>query len=122
MFETLFVGPMEISKPLLWLAGVCGLGFVAWAVALATNRNPLPFPDHPYHVFSASSEKALIALEGVMQGYGIRPRFRIDSENVDRTVFANGTIINNPHTEMALRLNNPSGALGFRRRKSRRGC
>jgi hypothetical protein len=113
LLESLFVGSVELPKVLLWILGAAALGLVAWAAALASNRNPLPFPDHHYHVFSASSGKALEALERVMMSFGIRPRFRIDSENVDRTVFTNGTIINHPHPDIAARLNSPAGALGF---------
>lgn len=113
MLESLFIGSVELPKMLLWILGASVLALVAWAAALASNRNPLPFPDHPYHVFSVPSEKALEALERVMMSFGIRPRFRIDSENVNRTVFSNGTIINNPQPGMAARLNSPAGALGF---------
>jgi hypothetical protein len=113
MFESMFGGSIEVPKVLVGVLAVLGLGLIAWTVSIANHRNPLPFPDPHYHVFSASSEKALVALEHVMLGYGVRPRFRIDSENVARTVFANGTIINNPHPEMSALLNNPSGALGF---------
>jgi hypothetical protein len=113
MLESLFTGSIEVPKLLLLVLAGLGLGLAAWAAALTLNRNPLPFPDHHYHVFSASSERALVALEKVMQEHGIRPRFRIDSENVDRTVFGNGTIINNPHSEMTARLKSPAGALGF---------
>jgi hypothetical protein len=113
MIESLFAGSIEVPKMVVVVLAVLGLGLVAWAVSIANARHPLPFPDPHYHVFSASSAKALVALEKVMLGYGVRPRFRIDSENVDRTVFANGTIVNYPHPEMATRLKNPSGALGF---------
>lgn len=113
MLESLFVGSVELSKVSLWVLVAFAFALAAWAMALANNRNPLPFPDHHYHVFSASSEKGLEAMERVMMSYGIRPRFRIDSENVDRTVFSNGTIINNPHPGMTTSLNDPAGALGF---------
>lgn len=113
MLDALLGGSIEVPKLLVMIVGISVLALVAWTAALANNRNPLPFPDHHYHVFSASSEKALQALEDVMVSYGNRPRFRIDSQNVDRTVFANGTIINNPHPGMTARLSNPAGALGF---------
>ena len=80
----------------------------AGLVALVTDRNPLPFPDRDYHVFSASSPAALVALEQLMQNHGHRPRFRIDSQEVDRTVFSNGTIINYPHPRMFAALGEPA--------------
>lgn len=113
MLKRIFAGSIAIPKVLLWLLVLAVASVGAWATALATDRNPLPFPDRDYHVFSASSPEALQALEEIMGGYGNRPRFRVDSENVNRTVFSNGTIINDPQPDMLGRLNDPSGALGF---------
>ncbi len=93
-----------------------GLGIVllsAFLGVLVADRNPLPFPDRDYHVFSASSRPALAALERLMQSFGHRPRFRIDSDEVDRTLFSNGTIINHPHSQISAALGSPGGALGF---------
>lgn len=84
-----------------------------WAFALAFDRNPLPFPDRHYQVFSASYPEALVAMEDVMQSLGVRPRFRVDSPNVQRTIFANGTIINQPDPGMSARLGSHGAALGF---------
>lgn len=84
-----------------------------WAYSVARDRNPLPFPDRDYHVLSTSSLAGLIALEELMQQFGHAPRFRIDSEQVDRTVFTNGTIINFPHPDMLARMGDPAAALGF---------
>src|SRR5512138_2255266 len=67
-----------------------------WTLALAFDRNPLPFPDRDYQVFSASSAEALVAMEDVMASLGQRARFRADSANVQRTIFASGTILNQP--------------------------
>lgn len=85
----------------------------AWAFALAHDRNPLPFPDRDYQVFSASSAEALVALEDVMQSLGQRPRFRADSPTVQRTIFASGTIINQPDPSMSEVLGPHGAALGF---------
>lgn len=98
---------------LVYLGAIGLLVLIALLVALVTDRNPLPFPDRDYHVFSASSPQALVALEALMQKHGHRPRFRIDSEEVDRTVFSNGTIINYPRPQMFSALGQPGGALGF---------
>ncbi len=86
---------------------------VLWTVALAYDRNPLPFPDRDYHVFSASSPEALAAMEEVMTSLGQRPRFRADSRNVQRTIFASGTIINHPDPGMLELLGPHGAALGF---------
>ena len=84
-----------------------------WTLALIYDRNPLPFPDHDYQVFSASSPEALVAMEDVMMSLGQRPRFRADSPNVKRTIFASGTIINQPEPRMLEALGSPGAALGF---------
>ena len=84
-----------------------------WTVALAFDRNPLPFPDRDYQVFSASSAEALVAMEDVMISLGQRPRFRADSPNVQRTIFASGTIINQPDPRMLETLGPHGAALGF---------
>ena len=84
-----------------------------YTLALAHDRNPLPFPDRDYQVFSASSAKALVAMEDVMQSLGQRPRFRADSPNVQRTIFASGTIINQPDPRMFDVLGAHGAALGF---------
>lgn len=106
-------GATLVPNLLILTAGVSVLLLVAFLVALITDRNPLPFPDRDYHVFSASSRSALAALERLMQKFGHNPRFRIDSDQVDRTVFSNGTIINHPHPEVTAVLGTSGGALGF---------
>lgn len=84
-----------------------------YTLALAYDRNPLPFPDRDYQVFSASSAEALVAMEEVMTSLGQHPRFRADSPNVQRTIFASGTIINQPDLGMFKVLGPHGAALGF---------
>ncbi len=109
----MFSGATLVPNVLIVLTLLVALMLVAYLVALIKDRNPLPFPDRDYHVFSASSPSALVALESLMQNFGHRPRFRIDSDEVDRTVFSNGTIINCPHSRISAVLGNPGGAIGF---------
>lgn len=100
----------------LWLAVLIPLStllLALWTLALAYDRNPLPFPDRDYQVFSASSAEALVALEDVMASLGQRPRFRADSPNVQRTIFASGTILNQPDPGMLETLGPHGAALGF---------
>lgn len=101
--------PLAIAILVPLLAVLLGL----WTLALVHDRNPLPFPDRDYQVFSASSPAALVALEDVMQSLGQRPRFRADSPNVQRTIFASGTIINQPDPAMLDVLGPHGAALGF---------
>lgn len=109
----MFSGATLVPNALILVSGVAVLLLIAFLVALILDRNPLPFPDRDYHVFSASSGPALGALEQLMLKFGHHPRFRIDSDQVDRTVFSNGTIINHPHSQIAETLGRPGGALGF---------
>ena len=109
----MFSGATLVPNVLIFIVVLGVLILIAFLVALFTERNPLPFPDRDYHVFSASSPPALAALERLMQNFGHRPRFRIDTDQVDRTVFSNGTIINHPHSQISEALGKLGGALGF---------
>jgi hypothetical protein len=106
-------GSVAVPVALLVPFAIALLLLLAWTYGLARDRNPLPFPDRDYHVFSAASPSGLIALEDLMQHFGHAPRFRIDSAQVDRTVFTNGTIINWPRPDALSQLGDPAGALGF---------
>jgi hypothetical protein len=99
-----------------WLALLLALigGLITlWAIAVANDRNPLPFPDRNYHVHSASSTQALVALEDLMRQHGDPPRFRADGPGVQRTIFASGNIINQPGESMLALLGKPGAALGL---------
>ncbi|GGA76122.1 hypothetical protein GCM10011521_12880 [Arenimonas soli] len=109
----MFSRTTAVPTLVVYLVALGMLVLIAMVVALVTDRNPLPFPDRDYHVFSASSPEALVALEQLMKQHGHRPRFRIDSQEVDRTVFSNGTIINYPRPQIIGALGQPGGALGF---------
>ena len=104
---------VQVPLTLAILVPLATLLLALWTFALAVDRNPLPFPDRDYQVFSASSAKALVAMEEVMASLGQRPRFRADSPNVQRTIFASGTIINQPEPRMLEVLGPHGAALGF---------
>ncbi len=111
--DSLLGGTITVPAGLVWAFALFALMLVAWTYSLVHDRNPLPFPDKHYHVFSASSSAGLGALEEVMQAFGHKPRFRVDTEIVERTIFANGTIVNHPVKELSTRLGSTGGALGF---------
>lgn len=106
-------GATLVPNVVILISAIALILLITYLLALVTDRNPLPFPDRDYHVFSASSRPALVALERLMLKFGHTPRFRIDSDEVDRTVFSNGTIINRPHPKISATLGTPGGALGF---------
>jgi hypothetical protein len=109
-FDTKYV---KVPRIVFYPALATVLLLAAWTISLVRDRNPLPFPDRDYHVFSAKSTAALIALEELMQKHGHVPRFRVDSDEVERTIFSNGTIINHPRQAILGRLGQPAAALGF---------
>ena len=104
---------VQVPRVVFYPALMAVLLLAAWTVSLVRDRNPLPFPDRDYFVFSAKSTPALIALEELMRSHGHVPRFRVDSDDVERTIFSNGTIINHPRQTMLDRLGQPAAALGF---------
>ncbi|WP_310568915.1 hypothetical protein [Gemmatimonas sp.] len=109
----IFTATTRVPTILVVAVPVVTVLVMLWAMAVANDRNPLPFPDRDYHVFTAKSEAGLIVLEEIMQLHGHDPRFRADSKAVQRTIFSNGTIINHPQPQMLATLGNPSAALGF---------
>jgi hypothetical protein len=99
-----------------WLLATLLLVFVllgSWTVALARGKNPLPFPDRNYAVFSTPTPAAQRAIIELLRSHGMEPRFRADSEGVDRAIFWDGTIINRPTPEMLALVGNPGAALGL---------
>ena len=85
----------------------------AWMVPLARGEKPLPFPDRNYAVFSTTSPEAQLAIVELMRSHGVKPRFRADSEGVDRAILWDGTIINRPSAEMLALVGNPGAGLGL---------
>lgn len=108
-----FTASTRVPTILVVAVPVVTLLVMLWAMAVANDRNPLPFPDRDYHVFTAKSEAGLIALEEIMQRHGHVPRFRADSRDVLRTIFSNGTIINHVQPRLLATLGDPAAALGF---------
>jgi hypothetical protein len=99
-----------------WILATALLAFLllaGWSAALARDRNPLPFPDRNYAVFSTPSSEAHRAIVELMRSHGIPPRYRADSEGVERAILWDGTIINRPQPDMLEQLGNPVAAIGL---------
>jgi hypothetical protein len=109
----IFKASTRVPTILVVAVPVATLLLMIWAMAVATDRNPLPIPDRDYHVFTAKSEAGLVVLEEIMHLHGHDPRFRADTEGVQRTIFSNGTIINHAQPQLLATLGEPSAALGF---------
>ena len=97
----------------LLLAGLLIAGLIVWTVLLALGRNPFPFPDHGYRIFTASSLEAKGAVVALLGMYGIKERFQADTEGVRRSIMWDGTIINLPSPDVARKLNSPAASIGL---------
>lgn len=104
---------MFIPVWLLVLAVVSFMGLAGWAFLLATGRNPLPFPDPGSRIFSASSPEAKDAVVALLAEYGVRERFRADTNGVLRSIMWDGTIINHPSPQIMERLRYSSASIGI---------
>jgi hypothetical protein len=104
---------MTIPRPAVWATAAAVLILLAFTAALARDRNPLPFPDGPYQVFTASSPAAMHAMIDLLGRHGHKPRFRLDTDGVDRAILWDGTIINYTHPELFERLGRPAAAIGL---------
>jgi hypothetical protein len=104
---------MYVPKALLAALAAGLLLAVVWGAAVSMDRNPLPFPDRGYQVFTATSPAAMNTLAELLAQHGNEPRFRIDSEQVQRAVFWDGTIVNHVAPALLEQLGGPAAALGF---------
>ena len=94
------------------IAAVAAL-FVLWALAAARGRNPLPFPDGGSRIFAAASPEGKDAIVALLDHHGVKPRFRMDSGGVLRTILWDGTIINHSAPEVHERLGFAAASIGL---------
>ncbi|MFN3538398.1 MAG: hypothetical protein ACK4Y4_13220 [Brevundimonas sp.] len=85
---------MFIPKWVLAILLVIVLALTAWAVMVASGRNPLPFPDPGSRIFVASSVSGKDAVVDLLAQHGVAQRLQADSGGVSRTIMMDGTIIN----------------------------
>src|SRR4249920_2862962 len=101
--------------PIWLLALLCLVAFVAiaWAWLLATNRNPLPFPDRGSRIFSTASPEAKQAIVALLGQFGVAERFQFNSSGILRSIFWDSTIINCPPEEARRKLDGASSSIGL---------
>lgn len=104
---------MFIPLWLLILALVSMAAFVAWAIALARGRNPLPFPDHGSRIFAAPTAQAKAAIVDLLAMHGLHERFRMDTGGVSRSILWDGTIINCSSPEVTAKLDGVAACIGL---------
>jgi hypothetical protein len=84
----------------VFIGFVIGL-FTGGLLAAFFILGPLPFCDRGFRIFACPTAKARDAIVEVLAGFGLKPRFRIDSSKVKRAALNdNATVIN--WTEPAL--------------------
>jgi hypothetical protein len=104
---------MFIPMWLVVLVLVLVIGLATWSFLLATDRNPLPFPDRGSRIFSASSAGAKDAVVDLLAMHGVRERFRFDTGGVLRSIMWDGTIINHATPEVLQKLGSASASIGL---------
>ncbi len=104
---------MYVPIWLLALAGLFLVGVTAWAVAMATGRNPLPFPDAGSRIFTASSVEGKDAVVALLAGHGLKERFQANTGGVRRSILWDGTIVNFPSPEVHRKLGAAAASIGI---------
>jgi hypothetical protein len=97
----------------LVLATLVVVGFATYSLLLATNRNPLPFPDPGSRIFSVPSAEAKDAIVALLARHGLRERFQFNTAGVLRSIMWDGTIINHPSPDVLRKLGSPSASIGL---------
>jgi hypothetical protein len=99
-----------------WFVAIATLLFAtlaAWTFLLASERNPLPFPDNGSRIFAASSPQAKEAVVSLLAQHGIKPRFEFNTEGVQRTILWDGTIINHSSAAVTQKLGAATSSIGL---------
>jgi hypothetical protein len=101
--------PMLVLVP--FLLAVAGLA--VWTYLLASNRNPLPFPDRGSRIFSAASPEAKETMVALLEQHGLKERFQFNSSGVLRSILWDGTIINFSPPDVRGKLNAAAASIGL---------
>lgn len=104
---------MFIPVSLLIGVALVILVLLSWACLVAWGRNPLPFPDRGNRIFSAASLPAKEAIVDLLAQHGVHERFQFNSEGVNRSIFWDGTIINQPSPAIVAQLGNATSSIGL---------
>ena len=104
---------MHVPK---WLVILFTLLFIAQLAVLTLimqGRNPLPFPDQGSRIFSAATPDAKQAVVELLEQYGVHERFQANSGGVLRSIFYDGTIINQSSEEVLSKLDHVYSCIGL---------
>jgi len=99
-----------------WFVAFFTVLFVAQVLVLTLimqGRNPLPFPDHGSRIFSAATPEAKQAVVELLEQYGVHERFQANSGGVLRSIFYDGTIINQASEEVLAKVGHMYSCIGL---------
>lgn len=104
---------MFVPKWLVVLVGVVVACLASWTYLLASDRNPLPFPDPGSRIFSTPSPEAKEAMVALLARHGVKERFEANSSGILRSIMWDGTIINYSPPEVLQKLGHASASIGL---------
>jgi hypothetical protein len=104
---------MRLPKWLVILFAILFIAQLAILTLIMQGRNPLPFPDHGSRIYSASTPEAKQAVVELLEQYGVHERFQANSGGVLRSIFYDGTIINQSTEEVLAKVGNLYSCIGL---------
>lgn len=104
---------MHLPKWLVALFAVLFIAQFAVLTLIMQGRNPLPFPDHGSRIFSAATPQAKQAVVELLGQYGVHERFQANSGGVLRSIFYDGTIINQSSEEVLTKVGHVYSCIGL---------
>jgi len=104
---------MYLPKWLLLLALLVIVALGSWTFLLATDRNPLPFPDPGSRIFTTPSPEAKDAVVSLLARHGVKERFQADSSGILRSIMWDGTIINHAPPDVLEKLGGAAASIGL---------
>lgn len=104
---------MHLPKWLVALFAILFIAQLALLTLIMQGRNPLPFPDHGSRIYSAATPEAKQAVVELLEQYGVHERFEVNSGGVLRSIFYDGTIINQSSEEVLSKLDHVYSCIGL---------
>lgn len=104
---------MFLPKWFIALTVIALAVLLAWSYLLATDRNPLPFPDRGSRIFTTPSPEAKDAVVALLARHGLKERFQANSSGILRSIMWDGTIINHAPPDVLEKLGNATASIGL---------
>lgn len=104
---------MHLPKWLVALFTILFIAQLALIILIMQGRNPLPFPDHGSRIYTAASPEGKQAIVELLEQYGVHERFQANSGGVLRSIFYDGTIINQASGEVLAKVGHTYSCIGL---------